>query len=113
MYENFPHGSLSIDFSDIISRAIRDGRDVRLDRGDDSGFVVVIDGAPLPNERAGFLSETFGWPLDDCSIDDEATELVDELAEQIEQSRTKARNSIPNTESHTVAEGASAVKEDA
>lgn len=109
MYENFAHGSLPVDFDQIVTQAIRDGRDVRLDRGEDSGFIVVIDGVALPNERVGFPTESFGWPLDDCPIDDgEPTEVVDKLAEKIERRRTEARNSIPNTTDHSAAEGVTA-----
>lgn len=112
MYENFPHGSLSIDFDDIITQAIQENRDVRLDHGDEYGYVVVIDGVALPTEKDGFARETFGYLIDDVTIDrGEATELVNELAEKIERQRTMSRNRIPSTESHSAAEGVAVTTE--
>ena len=106
MHERFPQGSLSVEFDQIISQALRDGRDVRLDHGESGGFVVVIDGVVLPNEDRGFPRESFGFDLDDCPIaGEEATALVDELAGEIQSSRTKRRNRKVNTEAHVVAEG--------
>lgn len=105
MYENFPHGSLPLDFDDIVSQALREGREVRLDHADRNGYVVIIDGVKLPNERDGFPREMFGWMLKDLEFAVEATELVDELAESVERRRTKRRNATANVELHSVAEG--------
>jgi hypothetical protein len=106
MLENFSHGSLSLDFDNIVSQALREGREVRLERAERNGYVVIIDDVKLPNERDGFPREMFGWPLKDLEVDrGEATELVDELAESVERRWTKRRNETANTESHSVAEG--------
>ena len=106
MLENFAHGQPSIDFDDVLSQALQEGRDVRIENAERNGFVVVIDGIPLPTARDGFPREMFCWPLDDLVVDrGEATELVDELAENVERRRTKRRNAAVNTDGHSIAEG--------
>lgn len=106
MLEKYAHGQLSLDFDDVLSQALREDREVRLEHADRNGFVVVIDGVKLPTARDGFPRESFCWPLKDLVIDrGEATELVDELAENVERRRTKRRNAAANTKIHSLAEG--------
>jgi len=113
MYEHFAHGSLDVDFDQLISQAIREDRDVELDHGDERGFVVVIDGVALPNERDGFVRESFGYPITDVTVGrGEATELVNELVETVERSRTKQRNQTAKTDTHSAAEGVTESIED-
>ena len=105
MLEHYAHGQLSLDFDDVLSQALREGREVRLEHADRNGYVVVIDGVKLPTARE-FPRESFCWPLDDLVVDrGEATELMDELAENVERRRTKRRNAAANTEGHSLAEG--------
>lgn len=106
MHEDYPHGSLSIEFDQILSQALNEGRTVELDHGEEKGFVVVIDGVPLPNENVGFPRDSFGFDLEDCSIEGEDAEaLVAELARPIQYARTKRRNNRADTATHAAAEG--------
>lgn len=106
MYERYPHGSLSIDFGQVLLQALREGHTIELQAGTKRGLVVVVDGVALPNETVGFPTESFGYDVTDLPLEtEEQVETVQSLVAALRSRRTDARNKTASTDQHTAAEG--------
>ncbi|MFC6720956.1 hypothetical protein ACFQGT_00205 [Natrialbaceae archaeon GCM10025810] len=97
------------DLDDVISEAIRDpDRTVELTLAPRSGYQIVIDGVPFPDDSwGGIPHETFAYPLDAIPLRGDQRELAAELLERRNGrvKRKQLERHREQTESHREAEG--------
>ena len=97
---------LYIELDDIIMQAFREGRDVTIERAEDYGYHIVVDGVAITDSGGGegLPRETFSWPLD-YHRTEEAEEMVRELTRGYTGHRADRQNERVETGPHSASEG--------